>query len=407
MPVNDRTDERGISNSANQRSIALLFTEGHLKLSFDDKDEVFSFREDATSRKRIPTPDFANDYTDNILESPVHQKPKTIDAEQRNEKRQANYVKLEKKSNLDDKFFKFRKLMMQDNESPDNTVCSLSNSPEIRRKASLPLSVGLNRNIGHELQFELLKSNKLASLNIKNIKRFSTPCESKLQNCSPQKQISQAFNIFNQQMQLAVKNNCNLLDFVFNSKSEVRSLNIKSSIEDDIVSTPTRQKELNCKLSSKSHEFKIALHPAESDFEKLTETRLVSLRHSCDLRINDLNSRRGNLIEFNSERSISQNYDDEDSLESPLFNPQPRPNKRNRIIAQYAFIHLKKISDSRVKSYFSIIVNNRLEDRDQGNSHTEAFLLRSKGILNQRDRHTVKIKQFYNERGMACNNVES
>lgn len=403
MATKDRTEERNKAYRKNQSLNGPLLLDGHLIGQSEDTDEVFSFDGGCQSRKRILTPDFTTDHIDTTLESPLHNKGREVDFKMLSERKIASQTLSTKKPNVEEKFFKFCEIMKHDGASPDVSRHSLACSPDVRRKFSHQLPLVVDAKFQLNLQSELSKSKKLTNTSFKHSKRFLFPGQINTCPSSPQKEISQSFTIFKQQVPLVQESSANLLEFAFNRETDALSLDNKSSIEDDIVTTPSRHKELSRKPFSESDEFRIALYPAELELDKIQNTKFAIHRLNCEALKRNSHLKRGNLVDFSGRKSICESFSDQTSLDSPLLSPRRSPSKHGRIFIQRdAIYRLTSIFDTKVKTYFSCLGKNGPKNSNLANLLSKRFSLRLISTTDQKDTHPVKSSQLIARYDTKC-----
>lgn len=328
------------------------------KRSSNQQDKIFSLEEDHQSRKRASTPDFNNDSFNTAIESPVMIKLNNLGYKKENSNKLSILTNSPRKTkNTDECFFKFKQLMFKDKLSSNSSNTSTQRSPDIRRMFTHPITYNFTHK---QRKNDSLKRRTAHTPEAKTFNKYNYAFETKSNLLSPKKQLSTAFNISERKTISTIESDANLLEFVFNDEKDVSSLENHSSIEDDIVTTPTRHKELN-RRGCKSDEFRIALYPAENKHEKMINKRLAVQRFSCNLLKNDINPEIGNLLDYSMQEQKEKD-DDMYKIQRYLsFSPKTYPNKQARFKLHVGLRHLALVFENRVKTY--VITINRNDDQ--------------------------------------------
>lgn len=374
MPNYDRTESQ-------YRSIAQIHKPNDPILltcdaidSQNDFDDVFSFREDRQSKKRVPTPDFASDYHSTTLESPVNLRLKQQECNVANDKLTQRRTLPAATSMEDEKFFKFRKLMIQQ-QSPDTSLSSARTLPDTRFKFTSPQQEKSNSR--NSYNYELFKFNKLLTPDARPAKRYSHPIELAALCFSPEKKISRSFTIFKQATDVVPKITDNLLEFIHANECRTISNDNRSSIEDDIVSTSSRQKELSQKQVLSGCEFKISLLPTglDTDLTHNIKSTTQNMTNCESMKYKPLNSKQHNLIEFNSKKSSDLSEDQSKSIDMLASSSKLQPDKRNRVASQIFINRLTWVFKNRLRMYLKRLNDEKQGARSYTHSHSSLILL--------------------------------
>lgn len=335
--------------------------DGHINYHSDSEDDIFSFREGGRPRKKTRTPDFEirSGEKSSVLKTAT---PLTIPEDEVSNYALAREKPEQKKtiSGEDDKFFKFTNLMFKSKLSTNLSNTSTCGSPDVRTKHH-QTKICLNNDIQICTipSLDFIKSKRIQVNTPNPIRKNSLVTAYNIKYMSPQKQPIKTFELAGQQTRKSADFNSNLLEFVFKDGEEILYKNQQFSIEDDIVSTPTRHREMKVKNVKCSGEFKISLQAAESLLGKFSGFRIALNSLTDKMNKRDSETKIGNLIDLSVQESKDTSICNTPHFKESLGGKGPHPNKRRRFKLQLATKRLIYLFERRVKGYIALIADNK------------------------------------------------